>query len=49
MTAVLVAFCPLSYFVLELVGFRDDVMLLINLWGGAFFNLQMLYVILRSR
>jgi uncharacterized membrane protein len=48
-TAVTVAFCTLSYFVLELFGLPRLSMLWINLLGWSIFNLQMLYVILRSR
>ena len=48
-TAVIVAFCTLSYFVLELFGLPRLSMLWINLLGWSIFNLQMLYVILRSR
>jgi hypothetical protein len=48
-TAVIVAFCTSSYFVLELFGFPRLSMLWINLLGWSIFNLQMLYVILRSR
>ena len=48
-TAVIVAFCTSSYFILELFGFPRLSMLWINLLGWSIFNLQMLYVILRSR
>jgi hypothetical protein len=49
MTAVIVAFCTLSCFILELFGFPRLSMLWINLLGWSVFNLQMLCVILRSR
>jgi len=48
-TAVIVAFCTLSYFVLEMFGLPRLSMVWINLLGWSIFNLQMLYVILRSR
>jgi hypothetical protein len=48
-TAVIVAFCSFSYFVLELFGLPRLSMLWINLLGWSIFNLQMLYVIVRSR
>jgi len=37
------------YFVLELFGFPRLSMVWINLLGWSIFNLQMLYVIFRSR
>jgi uncharacterized membrane protein len=48
-TAIVVAFCTSSYFVLELFGFPRLSVLWINLLGSSVFNLQVLYVILRSR
>ena len=48
-TAVIVAVCTLSYFVLELLGSPRLSMLWVNLFGWSIFNLQMLYVIFRSR
>src|SRR6185312_13786567 len=48
-TAVIVACCTFCYFVLELFGFPRLSMLWINLLGWSIFNLQMLYVIVRSR
>ncbi|HEY6924115.1 MAG TPA: hypothetical protein VI653_11655 [Steroidobacteraceae bacterium] len=48
-TAIVVAFCTLSYFLLELFGLPRLSMLWVNLLGWSIFNLQMLYVILRSR
>jgi hypothetical protein len=48
-TAIVVAACTLGYFVLELVGFPRMSMLWINLLGWSVFNLQMLYVMFRSR
>src|SRR5215470_10867609 len=48
-TAAIVACATLSYFVLELFGFPRVSMLWINLIGWSLFNLQMLYVIFRSR
>jgi hypothetical protein len=48
-TAIVVAVCTLGYFVLELVGFPRVSMLWINLLGWSVFNLQMLYVMFRSR
>ena len=48
-TAVVVAFCTLGYFFLELVGFPRLSMLWINLLGWSVFNAQMLFVIFRSR
>ena len=48
-TAVIVAFCTSSYFVLELFGLPRLSMVWINLLGWSIFNLQMLFVILRSR
>jgi hypothetical protein len=48
-TAVIVAFCTLGYFFLELLGFPRLSMLWINLLGWSVFNLQVLLVIFRSR
>jgi hypothetical protein len=48
-TAIIVSFCTLVYFVLELFGFPRLSMLWVNLLGWSIFNVQMLFVILRSR
>jgi hypothetical protein len=48
-TAVAVAFCTLGYFFLELFGFPHLSMLWVNLLGWSVFNLQVLFVIFRSR
>ena len=48
-TALLVSICTLGYFILELFGWPRLSMVWINLFGWSIFNLQMLYVILRSR
>jgi|SRR5581483_1095730 len=48
-TAIIVAFCTLGYFFLELLGFPRSSMLWPNVLGWSVFNLQMLFVILRSR
>jgi hypothetical protein len=48
-TAIIVAFASLAYFFLELLGFPRVSMLWINLFGWSAFNLQLLYVIYRSR
>jgi hypothetical protein len=48
-TAAIVAFATLAYFLLELSGFPRLSMLAVNLFGWSIFNLQMLYVIIRSR
>jgi uncharacterized membrane protein len=48
-TAVVVAFCTLGYFFLELFGFPRLSTLAINLFGWSVFNLLVLYVIVRSR
>ena len=48
-TAAVVALSTSSYFILELFGFPRLSMLWINLLGWSIFNLQMLYVIIRSR
>jgi uncharacterized membrane protein len=48
-TAAIVALATSSYFILELFGFPRLSMLWINLLGWSIFNLQMLYVIVRSR
>lgn len=48
-TAIVVASCTLGYFVLELVGFPRVSMLWINLLGWSVFNLQVLYIVFRSR
>jgi hypothetical protein len=48
-TAVIVAFCTLAYFFLELLGFPRLSMLWVNLLGWSVFNAQMLLVILRSQ
>jgi hypothetical protein len=48
-TGIIVAFCTLGYFVLELFGLPRLSMLWVNLLGWSIFDLQMLYVIFRSR
>lgn len=48
-TGVIIAFCTLGYFFMELFGLPRLSMLWINLLGWGVFNLQMLYVIFRSR
>jgi hypothetical protein len=48
-TAVIVAFCTLGYFFLELLGFPRLSMLWVNLLGWSVFDLQMLFVIFRAR
>jgi hypothetical protein len=48
-TGIILACCTLGYFVLELFGLPRLSMLWINLLGWSVFNLQMLYVIFRSR
>ena len=48
-TAVVVASFSLGCFFLELLGFPRLSMLWINLLGWSLFNLQVLYVIYRSR
>ena len=49
LTALAVAFGTLSYFVLELFGFPQLSMIVVNLLGWSVFNLLMIYVIIRSR
>jgi len=49
LTAVVVASCSLIYFFLELLGFPRLSMLWINLLGWSVFNLQVLYILHRSR
>jgi hypothetical protein len=48
-TAIAVAIVTQGYFFLELFGFPRLSMLAVNLFGWSVFNLQMVYVILRSR
>ena len=48
-TAITVSFCTLGYFLLELFGFPHLSMLAVNLLGWSVFNLQMVFVIIRSR
>ena len=48
-TAIILAIGTLGYFLLELAGFPRLSMLPVNLLGWSVFNLQMLYVIFRSR
>ncbi len=48
-TMAVVATCTLGYFFLEMAGFPRLSALWINLLGWSVFNLQMLYVISRSR
>ena len=48
-TGIIIAFCTLGYFLMELFGLPRLSMLWINLLGWSVFNLQMLYVIFRSR
>jgi len=48
-TAIIVAFCTLGYFFMELRGFPHLSMLWVNLLGWSIFNAQVLFIILRSR
>jgi hypothetical protein len=48
-TAIVVASCTLGYFFLELAGLPRVSMLWINLLGWSIFNLQVLFVMFRSR
>jgi hypothetical protein len=48
-TAIIVAFCTLAYFLLELLGLPRASMLWVNLLGWSVFNAQMLFVILRAQ
>ena len=48
-TAIIVAASTLAWFFLELMGFPRLSMLWVNLAGWSIFNLQMLFVIFRSR
>jgi hypothetical protein len=48
-TAVIIAFCTIGYFFMELLGFPRLSMLWVNLLGWSVFNLQVLFVIFRSR
>ena len=48
-TAVIVAFCTLGYFFMELLGFPRLSMLWVNLLGWSAFNLQELFVVFRSQ
>jgi hypothetical protein len=48
-TAIIVACCTLAYFFLELLGFPRLSMLWVNLLAWSVFNVQMLFVIFRSR
>jgi len=48
-TMIVVAFCTLVYFFMELVGYPRLSMVWVNLLGWSIFNLQMLYLISRSR
>ena len=48
-TGVIVAFCTLAYFFLELLGLPRLSMLWVNLLAWSVFNAQVLFVILRSR
>jgi hypothetical protein len=48
-TAIILACCSLGYYFLELMGFPRVSMLWINLLGWSIFNLQVLYVMYRSR
>jgi hypothetical protein len=48
-TAIVVGFCTLAYFFLELMGLPRLSMIWVNLLGSSVFNLQMLFVIVRSR
>jgi hypothetical protein len=48
-TAVIVAFCTLGYFFMELLGFPRLSMLWVNLLVWSVFNLQVLLVVFRSR
>jgi hypothetical protein len=49
LTAAIVAFGTLGYFLLELFGFPRLSMMVVNLFGWSVFNLLMIYVIIRSR
>jgi hypothetical protein len=48
-TAIVIAFCTLAYFFLELLGLPHMSMLWVNLLGRSVFNIQMLFILLRSR
>jgi hypothetical protein len=48
-TAIVIAFCTLAYFFLELLGLPHMSMLWVNLLGWSVFNIQMLFILLRSR
>jgi hypothetical protein len=48
-TAIVIAAATLGYFILEMLGFPRISMLWVNLFGWSVFNLQMLFVIYRSR
>ena len=48
-TAIVVVFSTLGYFLLELCGFPRLSMIAVNLVGWSVFNLQMIYVLFMSR
>jgi hypothetical protein len=48
-TAIVVAFCTLTYFYLELLGYPHQSMLWVNLLGWSVFNVQVLILYLRAR
>ena len=48
-TAIIMSTCSLGYFFLELMGFPRVSMVWINLIGWSVFNLQVLYIVYRSR
>jgi hypothetical protein len=48
-TAIIVAGCTIAYFVAELAGAPKLSALWVNLLGWSVFNLQFLFVVLRSR
>jgi hypothetical protein len=48
-TAIVVMFCTLGYFFMELFGFPHVSLLWVNLLGWSVFNVQLLFVVLRAR
>jgi hypothetical protein len=48
-TAIVVAFGTLAWFILELFGYPRLSALWVNLVGWSLFNVQMLYILFRSR
>jgi len=48
-TAIIIAFCTLAYFILELLGFSHVSMLWVNVLSWSIFNVLVLFIVFGSR